>query len=111
MNTTELEPPTDPDAGLYSNEPRLTLTLNLPRVLKRIEACVNACEGLNPEGVPDAVEALTQADHAISAKLVAEGMPEDAPTTGTRRAMAEQLLLNALTEIRAAIRKVKGEGA
>ena len=32
---------------------------------KRIVACVNACEGINPEAVPEMLEALQQAAFAI----------------------------------------------
>ena len=42
---------------------------------ERIVACVNACAGINPEAVPEMLEALSEATHAMGYKLTRDWGP------------------------------------
>ena len=53
---------------------------------ERIVACVNACEGLNPEAVPDLIESLGQVFCNICGKLAMQPQDEHCAACNPRRA-------------------------
>ena len=80
------------DGALYSAEDGVQANAD------RIVSCVNACAGINPEAVPEMVEALRELESSMVE-----------PDTGEIHYACESLVAEWVMKIRAALAKATGE--